>query len=101
MWAFRITPHIPTRETPFALAFGTEAIVPMELQIPIHWVQFNDEDTNSKKLRSNLDALEEIKDEAQVRKAVYQQRAARYYNQKVRESNLKVEDWKQLGKRLL
>lgn len=39
--------------------------------------------TPSDKLKSNLDALEEIKDEVQVRTTTYQQKAARYYNQKV------------------
>ncbi|XP_021612932.1 uncharacterized protein LOC110615399 [Manihot esculenta] len=92
LWAFRTTPRTPTKETPFALAFGTEAVVPIELQVPTHRVQFNNEDTNSDKLRSNLDALEEIRDEAQIRTAAYQQKAVRYYNQKVRERSLKVGD---------
>lgn len=55
-------------------------------------MQFNDEGLNGEKLRSNLDALEEVRDKAQVRTTTYQQRAARYYNQKVHERNLKVGD---------
>lgn len=55
-------------------------------------MQFNDEALNSKKLRSNVDGLEEIKDVAQVRTTAYQQRAVRYYNQKVCERNLKVDN---------
>ncbi|XP_021609069.1 uncharacterized protein LOC110612599 [Manihot esculenta] len=50
------------------------------------------ESTNDDKLRSNLDALEEVREEAQVRTAAYQHRAARYYNQRVRERSLKVGD---------
>ncbi|KAG8645588.1 hypothetical protein MANES_10G076111v8 [Manihot esculenta] len=92
LWALRTTPRAPTKETPFALAYGTEAVVPVELQIPTHRVQFVSENTNEDKLRSNLDALEEVREEAQVRTAAYQQRAARYYNQKVRERSLKVGD---------
>ncbi|XP_021616631.1 uncharacterized protein LOC110617941 [Manihot esculenta] len=92
LWAFRTAPRASTKETPFALAFGTEAVVPIELQVPIHRVQSNDENANSDKLRSNLDALEEVREEAQVRTTAYQQRAARYYNQRVRERSLKVED---------
>lgn len=53
-------------------------------------MQFN-EGLNGEKLRSNLDALEKIRDEAQVRTIAYQQKATRYYDQKVRES-LKVGD---------
>ncbi|XP_021603076.1 uncharacterized protein LOC110608172 [Manihot esculenta] len=71
LWALRTTPKTSTKETPFALAFGTEAVVPIELQVPTLRVQFNDENANSDKLRSNLDALEEIREEAQVRTAAY------------------------------
>lgn len=69
-----------------------KAVVPIELKIPTHRVQFNDENTNNEKLRSNLNALEEIRDEIQVRTVIYQQKVARYYNQKVRERNLKIQD---------
>lgn len=55
-------------------------------------MQFNDEGLNGEKLKNNLDALEEIRDEAQVRTTAYHQRATMYYNQKVCERNLKVED---------
>lgn len=64
LWAFWSTPRTPTVETLFILTFETEAVVPIELQIPTHRVQFNDENLNSKKLRSNLDAFEEARDEA-------------------------------------
>ncbi|XP_043804435.1 uncharacterized protein LOC122721306 [Manihot esculenta] len=80
LWALRTTPRTSTKETPFALAFGTKAVVPIELQVPTHRVQFNSESTNDDKLRSNLDTLEEVREEAQVHTTAYQQRAARYYN---------------------
>ncbi|XP_043816287.1 uncharacterized protein K02A2.6-like [Manihot esculenta] len=66
LWAFWTTPRTPTKETPFALAFGSGAVVPIELQVPTHRVQFNNEDTNSDKLRSNLDALKEIRESSNV-----------------------------------
>ena len=31
LWAYRTTPRTPTGETPFSLAFGTEAVIPVEL----------------------------------------------------------------------
>ncbi|XP_043813700.1 uncharacterized protein LOC122723866 [Manihot esculenta] len=92
LWTLRTTPRSSTKETPFALAFGTEVVVPIELQVPTHRVQFHDENANSDKLRSNLDALEEVREEAQIRTAAYQQRAARYYNIRVRERSLKIGD---------
>ena len=34
LWAFRMAFKVTTRETPFRLAFGQEAIVPFEFMIP-------------------------------------------------------------------
>ena len=34
LWAYRTTQRLPTGETPFALAFGTEAVIPIELKLP-------------------------------------------------------------------
>lgn len=49
-------------ETPFSLAYETEAMVPVELKIPTHRVQYCDELANDEKLHGNLDALEEFRD---------------------------------------
>ena len=35
LWAYRTTPGTPTRETPFILMFGTEAIIPLDIRLPI------------------------------------------------------------------
>lgn len=40
----------------------TKVMVPIELKISTYRVQYCDELTNDKKLQSNLDALEELKD---------------------------------------
>lgn len=34
LWAYRTTPRRSTRETPFALAYGMEAVIPLEVGIP-------------------------------------------------------------------
>lgn len=36
-------PRMATGKTPFSLAYETEAIVPLELQVLTHQIQFNDE----------------------------------------------------------
>ena len=33
MWAYRTTPRAPTGETPFSLAFGAEAVLPVEIGV--------------------------------------------------------------------
>ena len=34
LWAYRTTQRVPTRETPFSLAYGTEAIIPVDISMP-------------------------------------------------------------------
>ena len=34
LWAYRTTQRLPTGEIPFALAFETEAMIPIELKLP-------------------------------------------------------------------
>ncbi|XP_058783680.1 uncharacterized protein LOC131658400 [Vicia villosa] len=34
LWAYRMTPHSSTGETPFRLTYGTEAVIPVEIREP-------------------------------------------------------------------
>ena len=79
-------------ETPFALAFGTEAIIPIELKLPSARVVAFDEHQNSQGLKANLDLLEERREVAQVRMASYRQKVARYYNSWVKNKVFRAGD---------
>ncbi|KAK0586051.1 hypothetical protein LWI29_000155 [Acer saccharum] len=92
LWAYRTTARSSTRETPFALAFGTEAVIPTETTFTSPRVQLYNPEHNVNMLLQNLDELEEVKDRAQVRNAAYQQRAARYYNSHVRVRRFQIGD---------
>ena len=52
----------PTRETPFNLAFGTEAVIPIEIGVYSLRQAHYDEGSNNDKLRLSLDFLAEVKD---------------------------------------
>ena len=47
LWAYRITPRFSTGETPFTLAFGTEAVIPIELELPSVRVEAFNKQSNS------------------------------------------------------
>ena len=47
LWAYRTTQRLPTGETPFTLAFGIEAVIPIELKLPSARVVAFDEQRNS------------------------------------------------------
>ena len=59
LWAYRTIQRLPTGKTPFALAFGTETVIPIELKLPSVRVVAFDEQCNSQDLKANLDLLEE------------------------------------------
>lgn len=62
------------------------------MKFPTHRERFNSEDNNEEKLRSSMDDLDELKDDAHLCTTAYQQCVARYYNQRVKERPLKVGD---------
>ena len=84
LWAYRTTPRIPTRESPFNLAYGIEAMIPFEIRLPSTKIEQYSEPSNSEYRRADLDLLQELRQQAQVRMAVYRQRVARYYNTRVK-----------------
>ena len=59
LWAYRTPQRLSMGETPFALAFGTEAIIPIELKLLSVRVVAFDEQRNSQDLKANLDLVEE------------------------------------------
>ena len=84
LWSCRTTPSETTGETPYSLAYGAEAVIPIELDLPSARVQFYQEEENEGGLRESLDAAEERREIAMIRTAAMQQKAARTYNAKVK-----------------
>ena len=84
LWAYRTTQKSATRETPFALAFGTEAVAPVEVGIKSPRVELASEEHNDEALCLNLELLDEKREQVQRRTEEYQRKTARYYNQRVK-----------------
>uniref|UniRef100_A0A2N9I556 RNA-directed DNA polymerase n=1 Tax=Fagus sylvatica TaxID=28930 RepID=A0A2N9I556_FAGSY len=82
LWAYRTTVRTPTKETPFKLTFGTEAVIPVEIGLTTFRTTFHREEENEGQLCLNLDLLDETREKAAQRIALYQGRMARYYNTK-------------------
>ncbi|XP_074323332.1 uncharacterized protein LOC141660263 [Apium graveolens] len=81
-----------TGESPFMLTYGYEAMVPVEVGSgSFRRDRYVEEDAEINQ-RLHLDLLEETRENFQLRLATYQQRAARYYNKKVKGQLLKVGD---------
>ncbi|XP_074337254.1 uncharacterized protein LOC141674444 [Apium graveolens] len=64
LWSYRTTPRTGTNETPFKLAYGTEARIPIKTGSPSHRVINFDEISNIEGLKTNLELLDEVRDKA-------------------------------------
>ena len=92
LWAYRTTYKIDTSETPFALSFGIEAVIPVEIGLASPRALNYKAATNSFQLSVSLDLLEELREKAQVRQAAYQHRVSRFFNSKVSPRSFAVGD---------
>jgi hypothetical protein len=93
LWAYRTTKRTPTEETPYALAFGSEAIIPAELGSESLRVEAHKADLNDEGLKLHLDLLQERRDQAQITQSAYQERMARYFDKRVKPRSFKIGDW--------
>ena len=84
LWVYRTTQKSATRETPFALAFGMEAVAPVEVGLKSPRIELAAMEHNDEAVRLNLDLLDEKRDQVLRRTEDYQRKTARYYNQKVK-----------------
>ncbi|XP_074356151.1 uncharacterized protein LOC141695839 [Apium graveolens] len=60
-WSYRITPRTGTGETPFKLAYGSEARLSVETGSPSYRVIHFDEVSNIEGLKMNLKLLDELR----------------------------------------
>ncbi|CAL9000867.1 unnamed protein product, partial [Prunus brigantina] len=71
LWAINTSYRRSTGETPFSLAFGTEAVVPVEVHAPTCRTASYDSQQNEHQLALNLDLIDEHRSQAQLRNATY------------------------------
>ena len=90
LWAYRTTPGRPTGNTPFALAYGMDAIIPKKTGLPTIRIDARGQGDGSIELGRNLDWADEVRESASIWMADYQQRAAVHYNRKAQPWVFKV-----------
>ncbi|GKV00762.1 hypothetical protein SLEP1_g13399 [Rubroshorea leprosula] len=92
LWSCRTTPSSATGETPFSLAYGAEAVIPVEVGLPSDRSDRHDDQSNEQLLRENLDFVEEIREMSRIRNMAHQSRVAKFYNKRVRARQFQVGD---------
>jgi hypothetical protein len=93
LWASRTTVKETTGHTPFSLVYGSEAVLPIEIDIPSTRVTFYNNDDNTAARRVNLDLLPETRGNALLRSIAQKQRMTRQFNRHVKTRVLKKGDF--------
>ena len=84
LWAYRTTVRTPTGETPFKLAYGSEAVIPVEVHMANHRVMMYQDKDNEEQLRLNLDLIDEVRTDAEERTTRYKNLMARQHDAMVK-----------------
>ena len=92
LWAYRTSEKTPTGEAPFTLAYGCEAVAPVEIGLPSHRTSQFSPQHNNAAIEEHLDLIEEQRDMAEARTAREKLRAERYFNKRVKPRSFKVGD---------
>ncbi|XP_074361821.1 uncharacterized protein LOC141701983 [Apium graveolens] len=82
LWSYRTTSRTGTSETPFKLAYGTEARLPVKIGSPSHRVVNFDEGSNIEGLKTNLKLLDEVKDWAVEKMESYKEKTKLHFVKK-------------------
>ena len=77
LWAYRTMHRSATQKTPFALAFGTEAVDPIEVGLKSPRIELASTEHNEEALHLNLDLLEEKREQVLKRMEDYHRKTAR------------------------
>ncbi|XP_074346880.1 uncharacterized protein LOC141685689 [Apium graveolens] len=84
LWAYRTTLRSSTGEIPFRLAYGTDALLPIEVSLDSYHTKVFIVESNEVGLRANIDLLKEERKASHQRNLKYQLQAAQYYDSTVK-----------------
>ncbi|XP_064963166.1 uncharacterized protein LOC135611359 [Musa acuminata AAA Group] len=80
LWSLHTTPKTATRESPYSVAFGTEAVLLPEITIPTPRKKNYNERTTNEGIRAGLDMLAERHADAHLKALSYKRAVAKVYN---------------------
>ena len=84
LWAYKTTVRTLTGETPFKLAYRSEAVIPAEVHMANHRVMMYQDKDNEEQLRLNLDLIDEVRTNAEERTARFKNLMARQHDAMVK-----------------
>ena len=84
LWSLRTTPNTSTKYTPFFMVYGSEAVLPHDVRFEAPRVRAYTEARSTTALEDDGDLIDEARDIAAARSAVYQQDLRNYHSRRVR-----------------
>ena len=84
LWTYRTTPRRSTRETPFSMTYGAEAVLPLESSFPTLKSGTFTPRNNDELLGRSLDLAEEKREKAMIQLAYYHQKLKQGYDTNVK-----------------
>ena len=93
LWSLRTTPSQATGYTPFFKVYGSEAILPTDLDCGAPRVRAYDQLRAEVSLKDAMDQLDKAHDIALLRSAKYQQALCRYRNRQCEVGRLTLGTW--------
>ena len=92
LWAYRTTVRTPIGETPFKLAYKSEAVLLAEVHMANQKViKYRDKD-NKEQLCLNLDLIDKVRMDAKQRTARYKNLMTRQYDTMVKPRHFNIRD---------
>ena len=92
VWAYHTSPHSTTRETPFSLVYGSDAMILVEIQENSPRFQnFMVEESNEER-KVNLDLLDEVREEVRITVEALKRRVEYKHSSKLRPRQFQVAD---------
>ena len=92
LWAYWTMVRTPIGETPFKLAYKSEAIIRTEVHMANHRVMMYQDKDNEEQLRLNLDLIDEVRTNAGQRTAKYKNLMARQLDAMVKPRRFNIGD---------
>nr|XP_025647386.1 uncharacterized protein LOC112742363 [Arachis hypogaea] len=93
IWGYNTTVHSTTKETPFRLVYGSDAMIPVEISQSSLHTKMADHTTKDTTRQSELDLIEEVRTSTAIKQMAMQQLIARRYNKRLQPRSFQVHDF--------